>query len=263
VSGFSDTMGVVGRGLGRAGVWLGRAGVWVGQKAADGYRMVDPDVMRHVAQTPLLACTLLVPRRAPIEAGEPDGHPPLVFVHGLGGNRGNFLAMAWYLRLHGRKRSYSVQLSSDGDIPDSARDLAAFVEAVREATRATTVDIVAHSLGGLVARIAVTDHGLADHVRTLVTLGTPHAGTHPARFANTSRTRDLRPDSALIQRVNAKPWPDGVHAVTFWSRNDLIILPAESAAAPGTETIDVSPFTHYSYLIDPRSWIAVAKVLAD
>lgn len=254
MSGFADTMGAVGRGLARAGEWVGR-------KVADGYRAVDPDVMRHVAQTPLLACTLLVPRRASVEAGDPDGHAPLVFVHGLGGNRGNFLAMAWYLRLHGRKRSYSVQLAGEGAVPDAARDLAAFIRAVLEATGADRVDIVAHSLGGIVARLAILDHGLADAVRTLITLGTPHAGTHPARYANTARTRDLRLDSPLIERLGATPWPEGVRVVTFWSRNDLLVLPAESAAAPGTETVDVTPFTHYSYLVDPRSWIAVAKAL--
>jgi triacylglycerol lipase len=37
--------------------------------------------------------------------------------------------------------------------------------------------LVAHSMGGLDARLGITRLGLADRVATLVTLGTPHRGT--------------------------------------------------------------------------------------
>jgi triacylglycerol esterase/lipase EstA (alpha/beta hydrolase family) len=275
VSELGDIAAVVGRGLVRAGSWLG------GQVAA-GYRAVDPDVLRHLAQTPLLALTLLAPRRGLVDPGVPDGHPPLVLVHGLGGNRGNLLPLAWYLRLHGRKRSYCVhfeppRVSVDAPtdaaadeaggpaaagIPALAAALARFVEDVKAATGAPEVDLVAHSLGGIVARLALLDHGLAGSVRTLVTLGTPHQGTHPARYANTPCARDLRLDSPLVARLRTAGWPEGVRGVTFWSRNDLFVLPAESATVPGAEAVDLTPFTHYSYLVDPRAWVAVARALA-
>jgi len=118
-------------------------------------------------------------------------------------------------------------------------------------------------MGGIVARLAIHEHRLARSVRTLITLGTPHRGTYPARFANTNLTRELRPDSDLMSRLIKRPWPRRVRGVTFWSRNDLFVLPAQSAAAEGTDHVDVTPFTHYSYLIDPKSWAAVGRALAD
>ncbi|MBI5526912.1 MAG: alpha/beta fold hydrolase [Deltaproteobacteria bacterium] len=238
-----------------------RGGRFVGRKAAEAYRSIDPDVMRHLAQVPLLSYSLLVSREEKIEAGEPDGHPPLVFVHGLGGNRGNFLLMAWYLRLKGRRRSYKIHFDPGQSIAEMAAALARFIRAVKKATGESQVEIVAHSLGGIVARMAIEKHRLASSVATLVTLGTPHKGTYPARYANTVNTREIRPDSALICELNKRPWPGRVRGVTFWSRGDLFVLPAESAAVPGTETVDMTPFTHYSYLLDPKSFAAVADAL--
>ena len=238
-----------------------KSGKFVGRKAAEGWAAIDPDVKRHAAQIPLLSYSLFVSRNEVIDPGEPDGHPPLVFVHGLGGNRGNFLLMAWYLRLHGRSRSYKIHFDGGQSMDQMAAALARFIRAVRKATGEPQVDLVAHSMGGLVARLAVTEHRLGGSVKTLVTMGTPHRGTYPARYANTVNLRDLRPDSDLIRRVNSKPWPAKVRGVTFWSKGDLFVLPAESAAVPGTEQVDMSPFTHYSYLIDPRSWAAAARAL--
>lgn len=254
MDGFGDTAAAVGRGLARAGRWVG------GQVAA-GYRAIDPDLVRHLAQTPLLGLSLLAPRKGLVTAGEPDGHPPLLLVHGLGGNRGTLLPLAWYLRLHGRRRSYCVHFEGATAIPEMAAALAEFIGAVKDATGEPAVDIVAHSMGGVVARLAIADHGLAGSVRTLVTMGSPHQGTFPARYANTRCIRDLRPDSPLVTRLRATPWPDGVRGVTFWSRSDIFVLPPESATVPGARAVEVTPFTHYSYLIDPRGWVAVARAL--
>lgn len=255
MSEFSDILRTTGKGL-------KTAGLFVAGQARDLYRKIDPDVPRHLVQIPLLSYSLLVSRRETIEPGESDGHPPLIFVHGLGGNRGNFLLMAWWLRAHGRKRSYKIAFEPGQSIDEMAAALAQFVEEVRTATGEERVEIVAHSLGGIVARLALNEHGLQDRIRTLVTLGTPHHGTYPARYANTETTRDLRPDSELIRRLNAKPWPASVRGVTFWSRNDLFVLPAESAALQGTEIVDATPFTHYSYLIDFKAFKAVTDLLA-
>jgi len=41
----------------------------------------------------------------------------------------------------------------------------------------------------------------------------------------------------------------------------MMILPPESAALEGADQLEVTPFTHYSYLIDPRSWVLVRNEL--
>ena len=46
------------------------------------------------------------------------------------------------------------------------------------------VDIVAHSMGGLVARSALENHNASSHVKNLITLGTPHKGSIVAHLRN-------------------------------------------------------------------------------
>ncbi len=243
---------------GRAAVTAGRA---IARVSADAYQAVDPDVRRHIAQLPLMSYSLYKRGGVPIEAGVADGHPPMVFVHGLGGGRGDFRPMAWYLRRMGRKRSYAIAFDTSQDIPGRAAALAEFVGEIIEVTGEPQVDIVAHSLGGLIARLAIVDHGLAPRVKSLITMGTPHGGTYSARLGNSPVTRELRPDSPLIRHLAQRPLPAALNAVSFWSRGDLVILPAESAALPGSRQIEVPHYTHYGYLIVPASWKAVLQAL--
>jgi triacylglycerol esterase/lipase EstA (alpha/beta hydrolase family) len=173
----------------------------------------------------------------------------------------NFVLMAKYLALHGRRRSYRIHLEGGQTLEELARALESFVRAVVEVTSVPRVELVAHSLGGIVVRLGLLDHDLAGCVKTVITLGTPHHGTHSARFADTVTIRELRPDSALMRRLASTPWPRGVRGATFWSRSDVMVLPPESATIEGTHQIEVTPFTHYSYLIDPRSWSLVRREL--
>ncbi|MDO8570791.1 MAG: hypothetical protein Q7R97_04370, partial [Candidatus Daviesbacteria bacterium] len=62
------------------------------------------------------------------------------------------------------------------------------IDAVKTQTGATKVDIVAHSMGGLVARNYIADANKASKVRKLITLGTPHLGA--VKFLNTLQHGD-------------------------------------------------------------------------
>jgi len=241
---------------------LAVAGRFVGTRVAAAYRGIDPDLRRHIAELPLMSYSLFSRKARPVEAGVSDGRPPLVFVHGLGGGRGDFVPMAWYLRRKGRRRSYSMRFEGPGDVETQARQLAEFVRNVVAVTGEAQVDVVAHSLGGVAARVAIQDHGLAPLVRRLVTMGSPHHGTYVARLGNTPITRDLRPDSALMERLAPTALPASVQVTSFWSNADLVIMPPESAALEASVEVDMTPLTHYGYLIHPRSWRAVLAALS-
>jgi len=252
--------------LKRAAIAVGRglavAGRFVGVRVAAAYRGVDPDVRRHIAQLPLMSYSLFSRKARPVDAGIPDGWPPIVFVHGLGGGRGDFVPMAWYLRRKGRRRSYSICFEGPGDVENQGAQLAGFIRHVVDVTGEPRVDVVAHSLGGVAARIAIQDYDLGGIVRRLVTMGSPHGGTYVARLGNTPITRDLRPDSALIERLRLTHLPSSVDVTSFWSSSDLVILPPGSASLPHSRQIDMTPLTHYGYLIHPRAWKAVYEALS-
>jgi pimeloyl-ACP methyl ester carboxylesterase len=251
--------------VGQAAVATGRAvaaaGRWIGRSVAAAYQAIDPDLRLHLAQLPLVGLTLLArsrPEPAPLPA---DGRRPVVFVHGLGGAPGNFAPMQLYFRLRGRTRTYAAVFAGDGTLLELADRLSAFLEAVASVNGlpdGTPIDLVAHSMGGLVARLALEHESTRRRVATLVTLGTPHAGSHLARYGHTAHSLALRPDSEVLHRLARQvPWrgpPDQPRLVACWSSADVIVLPARSAAVDGAENVEMPGLTHYGYLIHPTVW---------
>lgn len=251
----------------RVGSGLAVATRAAGRSVASAYHAVDPDVRRHVAQLPVMGLTMLSARFAPPVALADDGLRPVVFVHGLGGHRGNFLPLQLWLRLSGRRRLYCVGLPSGERIEalgERLRDYVGEVLAVNGLEPSARVDVVAHSMGGIVARCALEDPATARRVSSLVTLGTPHGGTYAARYAATHHTLALRPDSPLIRRLAAQtPWRLPTRLVCFGSSADVLLLPATTAFVAGAENHELPSVTHYGFLLRPSCWRRVEAALSE
>lgn len=261
-------LAVISEAAGWVGWGVARGTVWTAQRVAEGYRAIDPDLRRHVAHAPIVGLTHIAPARTDIRALPDDGFRPVLFVHGLAGHPGNFAPMRGYFRFMGRTRTYAIAFRASDRIPDMARDLAATIEAIvaaNELGEGARIDIVAHSMGGLVTRYALETSEIARHVDTLVTLGTPHHGTYAARYAATAQTIDLRPNSDVLRTLASQvPWPPrpGLpRLVALWSDADMLLLPPESAQMPGAQNVELKGSTHLSYLIDPAAWQKVWEVL--
>jgi len=247
---------------------LATAGVWVGRSVAAAYQAVDPDLRLHLAQLPLLGLTMLARGQASPAPLPDDGRRPVVFVHGLGGGPGNFLPMRLYFKLMGRGRTYAAAFPGATTLADMAARLAGFLEEVVTANALphdAQVDVVAHSMGGLAVRLALEDEKTRARVATLVTMATPHAGSHLARYGATPSSLDLRPGSDVLARLARQlPWrgpPEQPRLVALWSAADVILLPARSAAVDGAENVELPGFTHYGYLIHPSGWRRVLEAL--
>jgi len=111
-----------------------------------------------------------------------DGHAvPVVLVHGIFGDPTNFGSLRRYLSPHGIRRFSSFAYWPRLDYQRLAGRFAEHLACVRETTGAARIDVVAHSLGGLIVRYAMQT-GAAAYVRRLVTLGTPYlAYENPAQ----------------------------------------------------------------------------------
>ena len=109
---------------------------------------------------------------------------PVLLVHGMVDNRSIFTLMCRSLRRCGfgqvRTVNYSVFTS---DVRVAAAGLGRTVEQVCADTGYERVHLVAHSLGGVVARYYVQRLAGDARVHTLVTLGAPHGGTLAAQVA--------------------------------------------------------------------------------
>jgi pimeloyl-ACP methyl ester carboxylesterase len=96
---------------------------------------------------------------------------PVVFVHGLLGDPTNFIVLR---RALGGGRSFTSFAYTPGfDYERKGTALRQLIENTLQATGARQVDIVGHSLGGLVVRHLVATGG-GHLVRRFVTLGAPY-----------------------------------------------------------------------------------------
>ena len=123
------------------------------------------------------AATLSLPLRfvVPSERFEPAAPhaTPVVLVHGLLGDPTNFLLLRGHLAARGIGNFASFSYPPRLDYQRLARHLGRAIEAVRLATGAAEVDVIGHSLGGLVARYLL-EMDPEHRIRRLVTLGAPY-----------------------------------------------------------------------------------------
>ncbi|GAB3364855.1 esterase/lipase family protein [Modestobacter lapidis] len=152
---------------------------------------------------------------------------PVVLVHGLVDNRSVFAVMRRSLRRRGFAQVCSWNYSPFlRDVESAAAALGAHVERVCQSTGHDRVHVVGHSLGGLVARYLVQRLDGDRRIDSLVTLGTPHAGTLWAHLLPTGLVGQLRPGSPLIREL-AEPAPACRTRITaVYSNLDQLLVPS-------------------------------------
>ncbi|MDQ0992576.1 triacylglycerol lipase [Streptomyces sp. V3I7] len=196
-----------------------------------------------------------------------QGAPPVVLLHGFIDNRSVFVLLRRSLAQHSGQRVESLNYSPlTCDIRAAAELLGRHIEEICERTGSTRVDIVGHSLGGLIARYYAQRLGGDARVRTLVTLGTPHSGTRVAPLANAHPiVRQMRPGSDVLEEL-AGPAPGcRTHFVSFWSDLDSVMEPLEAARLdhPDLMTLNVrvSGIGHLALPVHPAVAAGIRQAL--
>lgn len=222
---------------------------------------VDADVWAHAKQLPLVALSQLgvgadvVPSLT--ASDKVAGVRPVLLIHGMGGRPGNFALLRGWWWLTGRRGHHAVDLRDAGTVDAMAARVADAIDAVCAVEGVAQLDLVAHSLGGIVARAALRDPRVAERVGRLVTIGTPHGGTYAARYAGTPVAHDLRPGSDLLASLGAPPVP----TTTIVGTADVLVVPLESAHLEGATPVQLEGLTHYTVLSDRAALRAIDAAL--
>lgn len=155
---------------------------------------------------------------------------PILLVHGMIDNRAIFTVLRRGLRRRGFGRVFTLNYPpTTNDIRAAARDLSGAVEDLVAQTGYERIHVVGHSLGGLIARYYVQRLGGDERVHTLVTLGSPHAGSLLAAGLPFHLFRQLRPGSDLFDELAQPAAGCRTRFVAYWSQMDQLILPHENA----------------------------------
>ncbi|WP_333774579.1 esterase/lipase family protein [Streptomyces sp. IBSBF 3136] len=195
--------------------------------------------------------------------------PPVVLLHGFIDNRSVFVLLRRSLVRNGRQRVESLNYSPlTCDIRTAAELLGRHVEEICERTGSERVDIVGHSLGGLIARYYVQCLGGDLRVRTLVTLGTPHSGTRAVPLASAHPiVRQMRPGSEVIEELS-RPAPGcRTRFVSFWSDLDSVMDPLEAACVdhPDLDALNVrvTGIGHLALPVHPAVAAGIREALEE
>ncbi|MCA9676519.1 MAG: alpha/beta fold hydrolase, partial [Myxococcales bacterium] len=180
------------------------------------------------------------------------GPRPIIVVHGYAMNRANFLPLALRLRRAGLGPVLGFEYWTLGKTASAARGLARYVDAVRAATGAAQVDVIGHSMGGVVGRYFVQLGGGDGVVANLITIGAPHAGTDVSAIGLGRPTKELFFGSTLLARLRAAPLPTRTRWTVIWSRSDALVPGARQARVAGVEEIVYDDLGHLSLLASRR-----------
>ncbi|MEU5371125.1 alpha/beta fold hydrolase [Streptomyces sp. NPDC005951] len=192
--------------------------------------------------------------------------PPVVLLHGFIDNRSAFLVLRRTLTRHGRRLASLNYSPLTRDVRTAAELLGRHVEEICARTGHDRVDIVGHSLGGLVARYYVQRLGGDRRVRTLVTLGTPHGGTAVAPGAGVHPiVRQMRGGSSVIEELRGPAPGCRTRFVSFWSELDQVMVPVETACVdhPDLDAVNVrvTGIGHLALPVHPTVAAAVREAL--
>jgi triacylglycerol lipase len=176
-------------------------------------------------------------------------HDPILFIHGYNGNSATWNTMVSRFKADGWTAgelvnwSYNYRQSN----ATTATIIQQKVDSILNATGATKVDIITHSMGPLSARYYIRNLGGDGKVDALVTLGGANHGTTIAAFCFDASCVEMRPNSTFLANLNSidETWGTPRYA-TWWSNCDEVINPHSSALLSGAINTQTACISHSS-----------------
>ncbi|MCC7600332.1 alpha/beta fold hydrolase [Janthinobacterium sp. FW305-129] len=199
---------------------------------------------------------MLRPRLAAADITAPGRGLPVLLVHGYVCNRGYWAQLS--------RRLARAGIAHDGvDLEPIGANIEEFVPQVEQAiaalcarTGSGQVILVAHSMGGLVARAWLRHYGAA-RVARIITIGTPHHGTALANLAAGKNARQMSriggAPSGWLAQLAASETPELRALITsMYSHHDNIVAPQSSARLPGARNLAFGGIGHVALASDAR-----------
>ncbi len=189
-------------------------------------------------------------------------HPvalPVLLIHGYGCNSGYWYPLSKKL-LHAGITHHAIDMEPVlGSIDDYIPQVRQAIVRLCDETGSDRIIILAHSMGGLVARAYLKAHKNS-HIARIITLGTPHHGTVLADCAVGVNSKQMRrlgrfPHGKSINWLMTLAQSEKYAAcglfTSIYSLHDNIIAPQLSCALPGAINIPIQRVGHVGLAIHP------------
>ena len=178
---------------------------------------------------------------------------PVLLVHGFACSGAVWRPLLAKLRVAGvgPVRAVSLEPLFTGMEAHAAK-LLGELEALGSRSRGGAITIVAHSMGGLVARAALR-RARPGLIGRIITIGAPHHGTALACCFRWPSALQMCPGSSWLQELNAQQ--EGrldIPVTTLYSLDDNYIIPAGSARLQGARAIELQGLGHLALLASKK-----------
>jgi triacylglycerol esterase/lipase EstA (alpha/beta hydrolase family) len=191
---------------------------------------------------------------------------PILFVHGWSENSSLWNTMIANFEKDGYAKSelsaYTYNTSTSNKTL-AETEVKSTVEALKKATGATKVDIIAHSMGSLNTRWYIKFLGGESKVDDWVSLGGPNHGTESANACSFQvACQEMQVGSKFLSELNAGDETPGVVSYgTWWSPCDEIINPDESVILSGATNTKTACMSHAALTTDSTVYTQVREFI--
>ena len=244
--------------------WLARApSRWLGKKSGVAQDLAGTthglSYLRHLARGNRI-------RRQTTFENIDESSPPVLLLHGFLGTRGSMYLLERRLVEDGfAVFSFNLGTLNARDIRRSAFLIHRKIERILAQTSWDKIDIIGHSMGGLIGLYYVKKLGGQDRVRKLLMMGTPIRGTWVALAGVftlglwSTSSWQLLPRSRFLDELAQGPVPPEVEVYTVAAARDWV-CPLPSTRMPDAGSITV-PMGHSSLVVAPDVYARIRSTL--
>jgi pimeloyl-ACP methyl ester carboxylesterase len=236
--------------------WLGRRSS-IGQDVAGGADGLS--YLRHLVRGNRIR------RGAAFDELSPES-PPILMIHGFLGTRGSMYLLERRLVEDGFVVvSFNLGTLNVRDIRRSAFLIHRKIERILAQTPSQRIDIIGHSMGGLIGLYYVKKLGGHARVRKLIMMGTPIRGTWAALAGVmtlglwSTSSWQLLPRSRFLDELAKGPIPPGVEVHTIAAARDWVV-PLSTTRLSGANAMTV-PLGHSSLVVSEEVYRRVVSAL--
>jgi pimeloyl-ACP methyl ester carboxylesterase len=236
---------------------------WLGKRSTIGQDVVGGadglSYLRHLVRGNRIR------RGATFEDLSPEA-PPVLIIHGFLGTRGSMYMLERRLVEDGFVVvSFNLGTLNVRDIRRSAFLIHRKIERILAQTPSQRIDIIGHSMGGLIGMYYVKKLGGHARVRKLIMMGTPIRGTWAALMGVmtlglwSTSSWQLLPRSRFLDELAQGPMPPGVEVHTIAAARDWVVpLPTTRLAGASATTV---PLGHSSLVVSEEVYRRVVHTL--
>ncbi|MFN0248887.1 MAG: lipase family alpha/beta hydrolase [Kofleriaceae bacterium] len=192
--------------------------------------------------------------------------PPVLIIHGFLGTRGSMYMLERRLVQDGFVCvSFNLGTFNVRDIRRSAFLIHRKIERILAQTPSQRIDIIGHSMGGLIGLYYVKKLGGHARVRKLIMMGTPIRGTWAALAGVltlglwSTSSWQLLPRSRFLDELAQGPIPPSVEVHTIAAARDWVVpLPTTRISGVNATTV---PLGHSSLVVSEEVYRRVVNTL--